>query len=142
MNEEIKKAYEQNKNNILAALRTAGVKKCTIGYSGCCDSGQIEEFDFGADVVVEDVKVECSDVTKDYDFSDGGFLEIHKVKEPKIVSLREAIEALCWTKLEMYGGWENNEGAQGMFVIDVDDGTIKWRHETNVMEVEVHEEEI
>jgi hypothetical protein len=145
MNDEIEAVFAQNKNNILAALRTAGVKKCTINYSGCGDSGQCDELDFGAGVVVEDVKVEQTDVTTEYDFSGGGFpsyREIQKVNEPKLVGLREAIENLCYSKLEkIHDGWEIDAGAQGSFVIDVERGTIKWHHETNIMEVEVNEEE-
>lgn len=143
MNDEIKAVFVQNKNNILAALRTAGVKKCTINYSGCGDSGQVDELDFGAGVVVEDVKVEQTDVATEYDFSGGGFpsyRKIHKVNEPKLVGLREAIENLCYSKLEeMHCGWEINEGSQGSFVINVEDGTVEWHHETNIMEVEINE---
>ena len=105
MNHEIKAVFAQNKNNILAALRTAGVKKCTINYSGIGDSGQVDEPDFGADVLVEDVNVEQTHVTMDYDLSDvtettirnayerldkekhgyGGFRKIYKVNKPKPV---------------------------------------------------------
>lgn len=141
MNDEIKAVFAQNKNNILAALRTAGVKKCTIKYSGCGDSGSFDEIDFGADVLVEDVNVEQTHVTMDYDLSGGGFRKIHKVNEPRPVGLREAIENLCYAKLEeSHGGWEINEGSQGSFVINVEDGTVEWHHETNIIEVETSEE--
>lgn len=137
MNDEIKAVFAQNKNNILAALRTAGVKECTINYSGNGDSGQIEELDFGADVVVEDVKIEQTHVTVDYDLSGGGFRRTHKVNEPRLVGLREAIENICYAKLEeSHGGWEINEGSQGSFVINVEDGTVEWHHETNITIVE------
>ena len=137
MNDEIKAVFAQNKNNILAALRTAGVKKCIIRYSGSGDSGNLDEPDFGAGVVVEDVKIEQTHVTMDYDLSGGGFRRTHKVNEPRLVGLREAIENLCYSKLEeSHGGWEIDEGSQGSFVIDVEAGTIEWHHETNIVEIE------
>ena len=138
MNDEIKAVFAQNKNNILAALRTAGVKECTCEYSGSGDSGNLDDPDFGAGVVVEDVKIEQTDVTTGYNVSGGAAL---RVQEPRSMGLREAIVNLCYSKLEeSRDGWENNEGAQGSFVIDVEAGTIEWHHETNIMEVEVDEE--
>jgi hypothetical protein len=141
MNHEIKEAFAQNKNNILAALRTAGVKKCIIRYSGSGDSGNLDEPDFGDDVVVDDVKIEQTDVTMDYDLSGWVLGRTQKVNKPKPVGLREAIENLCYSKLEwQHGEWQDNEGSQGSFVIDVEAGTINWCHETNYVEVETSEE--
>ena len=141
MNDEIKAVFAQNKNNILAALRTAGVKECTVSYNGSGDSGSVDEPDFGAGVAVEDVKIEQTDVTIGYDLSGGGLRRTHKAHEPRSMGLREAIENLCYSKLEeQHGGWENNDGAQGSFVIYVEDGTIEWHHETNYVEIEVDNE--
>lgn len=151
MNDEIKAVFAQNKNNILTALRAAGVKECTIRYSGSGDSGNLEEPDFGAGVPFEftsshssadDVKIEQRNVTIGYDISGERlswttFARTYKVSEPKTVGLREAIENLCYAKLEdSQGGWEINDGSQGSFVIDVEAGTIEWHHETNIVEVE------
>jgi hypothetical protein len=137
MNAETKKAYEENKQNIIAALRAAGVKECTINYSGSGDSGQVEEPDFGAGVVVDDVKIEQRNIVTDYDFSGTTYARTYKVSEPKTVGLREAIVDLCYAKLEeKHDGWEINDGSQGSFVINMEEGTIEWRHETNYTEVE------
>ena len=138
MNDEIKAVFAQNKNNILAALRTAGVKECTVNYNGSGDSGNLDEPYFGAGVAVDDVKIEQTDVVTDYDMSGGAALRVQK---PRSMRLREAIENLCYSKLEeQHGGWENNDGAQGFFVIDVEAGTIEWHHETNYVEIEVDKE--
>ncbi len=134
MNAETKKAYEDNKQNILAALRAAGVKECTINYSGSGDSGQVDEPDFGAGVVVDDVKIEQRNIVVDYAMSGTTYALAH-------IGLREAIENLCYAKLaEKHGGWEINDGSQGSFVIDVEEGTIEWHHETNFLEIEVDNE--
>ena len=137
MNNEIKAVFAQNKNNILAALRTAGVKECTVNYNGSGDDGNVDEPDFGAGVVVEDVKIEQTNVTMGYDSIGGGLRRTQKAHEPRSMRLREAIVNLCYSKLEeQHGGWEDNDGAQGSFVIDVEAGTIEWHHETNYVEVE------
>ena len=137
MNDEIKAVFAQNKNNILAALRTAGVKECIIRYSGSGDSGNVDEPDFGAGVKVEDVKIEQTNVTMGYDSIGGGLRRTQKAHEPRSMGLREAIENLCYSKLEeSHGGWEIDEGSQGSFVIDVEAGTIEWHHETNIVEIE------
>jgi hypothetical protein len=141
MNAETKKAYEENKQNILAALRAAGVKECTINYSGSGDSGQVDEPDFGAGVVVDDVKIEQRDIVGGFDLGGTTYVRTYKVSEPRTVGLREAIENLCYGKLEeKHDGWEIDDGAQGSFVINVEEGTIEWHHETNFLEIEVDNE--
>jgi hypothetical protein len=133
-------AYEENKNNILAGLRKAGIKKCRVVYEGSGDSGQIEEISYdGLYRTHQDATVPQWGTSRV--ITDSSFGTTKVAAELREVGLASAIEALCWTKLERYGGWEDNIGAQGSFVIDVEGGTINWRHETNIMEVEVDEEE-
>lgn len=135
-------AYEENKNNIIAGLRKAGIKECRVVYAGAGDSGQVEEISYdGLYGTHQEVTVPQRGTSQDY--TDSSFGTTKVAAELREVGLASAIEALCWTKLaERHGGWENNEGAQGSFVIDVKRGTVRWRHETNIMEVEVDAEEL
>lgn len=129
-------AIEENKNNIIAGLRKAGIKECRVAYEGSGDSGQVEEISYdGLYGTHQEATVPQRVISRDYTKKDICFSNMREV------GLATAIEALCYAKLERYGGWENNEGAQGSFVINVESGTVHWRHETNIMTVEVDEEE-
>jgi hypothetical protein len=47
------------------------------------------------------------------------------------------IEDWCYRELESnYGGWEINEGSQGMFIFNFNDSTITLEHTDNVEESE------
>ena len=43
--------------------------------------------------------------------------------------IEDGIERLCYEMLSHYhGGWENNDGGSGEFLIDVAEGSISWTH--------------
>ena len=49
------------------------------------------------------------------------------------------IEDWCYRELERnYGGWENNEGSQGMFIFNFNDSTITLEHTDNIEESEAN----
>ena len=48
---------------------------------------------------------------------------------------KQAIETLAWDYLEIYYGWENNDGAFGTFVFDVPARTITLEHNERYTEV-------
>ena len=45
------------------------------------------------------------------------------------------VEHLCWDYLEIYCGWENNDGAFGTFVFDVPAGTVTLEHNERFTDV-------
>jgi hypothetical protein len=50
-------------------------------------------------------------------------------------NLEGAVEALAWDYLEIYYGWENNDGTFGTFVFDVPDRLITLEHNERYTEV-------
>ena len=50
-------------------------------------------------------------------------------------NLEAAVETLAWDYLEIYSGWENNDGAFGTFVFDVPARTVTLEHNERYTEV-------
>lgn len=110
--------HPANKAALFAVLRDAGITGIHVHFDGYGDSGQIEGVTaFGADGTecpLPDLPVT---IRKIYFGQD----KPETLSEP----LAEAIETLAYAFLEStHGGWENNEGAYGEFVFDVEAGTI------------------
>lgn len=96
------KLRKQSTEDAVVARLLGDAATITVSYSGSGDSGQID------DVTVCD--------------AGGGKLDLDKEDE-------ELITAYCYDKLdELYGGWENNDGAAGEFVINMLTGNVAWRH--------------
>jgi uncharacterized protein DUF6878 len=116
-----------NKAQIFPLLKAAGIALVTVGYSGCGDSGQIDDMfatgpkaESGAAPVIAlpDAKV----TLRVPSFNDSNAPE-------RTLSLREAIEGLCWTLLETeHAGWVNNDGGEGTFTFDVGTEHIELQH--------------
>ena len=112
------RAYEErasalhpaNKAALFAALAATGITSVTVTFDGYGDSGQIEGFAAKAgdsDAELPDTPVELAGTSFGSD---------------EIVR-----EAFCYRVLESkHGGWENNEGAYGEFVLDVAAGTVEF----------------
>jgi hypothetical protein len=84
---------------LLSTLLAEGITKVTLSYAGQGDEGSFTE-------VFE------SDTENDLDDE-----------------LREPLERLGYELLEEhYGGWENNEGAQGSITIDTATGAVEIHH--------------
>ena len=116
----------RNKAIVFAALAEAGIHRVTIEYDGSGDSGQIE------DVAAWNAANERIPFPSDR--------KITLVSENPVDPLPEqnfeaAVEHLCWDYLEIYYGWENNDGAFGTFVFDVAARTVTLEHNERYTEV-------
>jgi hypothetical protein len=109
----------RNKAIVFAALAEAGIHRVTVDYDGSGDSGQIENIE-AWDASNERIpfpsnsKVHLASDNADFPLPD------HQ--------LEAAVETLAWDYLEIYYGWENNDGAFGTFVFDVPGRTITLEH--------------
>lgn len=121
------RAYEEranalhpaNKAALFAALAAAGITRVTVTFDGYGDSGQIE----GIAAKAGDSDAELPDTPVELAGTSFGSDEIVRTTNP----LPDAIEAFCYRVLESkHGGWENNEGAFGEFVLDVATGTVEF----------------
>ena len=106
--EALARTNQLNKAIVFDALAAQGITHAVIGFDGEGDQGQID----GGAAFIDDQAVEfpATNVTLNYAQSGDEPVRTHDV------SLREAVEELCYGYLEQeYGGWENNDGAFGEF---------------------------
>jgi len=106
-----------NKDRLFTVLASAGVTRVVVTFDGQGDSGHIEDvtaFNGGAQIALPKTPVEI--ITRHYG-ADAPHVEVSPAAE--------AIETLAYHLLaNTHGGWENNEGAFGEFVFDVEQGAI------------------
>jgi hypothetical protein len=114
-----------NKAVVFDALTAAGITIVTVSFDGYGDSGQIEDIDAnaGEEVVTlppGNVEIAAADWNL---VAVSGEMQV-KPKRTEM-SIRDGIEHLAYAFLEeTHDGWENNNGAYGNFVFDVDTRTI------------------
>jgi hypothetical protein len=110
--EAVTKANALNKPIVFDALAAAGLTRITVEFDGGGDSGQIEEIvAYAGEAPVELPSVSLTLRRAARDKGDS---------KATTVSLRDAIETLCYDYLsQSHGGWENNDGAYGSFEFDV-----------------------
>lgn len=116
----------RNKAIVFTALAEAGIHRVTVDYDGSGDSGQIEN-------------VEAWNAANDrIPFPSGIKIPLEAENPAYPLSeqnLEAAIETLAWVYLEIYSGWENNDGAFGTFVFDVPARTVTLEHNERYTEV-------
>jgi len=116
--EAVTKANALNKPIVFDALAAAGLTLVEVEFDGEGDSGQIE----GIFAYAGDARAELPE----------SFLTLYQAAQNKgdprttNVSLHDAIETLCYDYLsQTHGGWENNDGAYGIFRFDVKQRSIR-----------------
>jgi len=106
-----------NKETVFDALRQAHIEKVIVVFDGEGDSGQIESITaYKSD---SETPLPTTTVTlKAVDWNGDG-------QPDTALALPEAVERLCYDFLEQeHGGWENNDGAFGEFILDVTERTV------------------
>lgn len=115
--EGVRKNIETNKTVVFDALAAAHVTSVTVEFDGEGDSGGIEHISANcgdASIDLPAINVSCHRV---------GFGDDAPV--PTEQTLRDAVEDLCYDCLARHNdGWENNDGAFGIFAFDVANRTI------------------
>ena len=117
----------RNKAIVFAALAEAGIHRVTIEYDGSGDSGQIE------DVAAWNAANERIPFPSDRKIMLVSENPVHPLPEQNYRS--RPSNTLCWDFLEIYYGWENNDGAFGTFVFDVAARTVTLEHNERYTEV-------
>jgi hypothetical protein len=122
----------KNKLKILKELKTkTNIKYVEVAYSGSGDSGAIDEVRF-LDAHKESIKKkDIPNINIKYDLLTNGYWadsdEASCTKKES--NLSEAIDDFCWSVLShKKGGWEINDGSDGYFTFNVDEGTVVLSH--------------
>lgn len=135
---------ETNKKNILDALRSAGVTFVTVKYSGSGDSGQMDAFvclnSFDESIDCPTTIVRYIKHSHRYDKENEAYVNAYDQRES---SLETAIESFFYDALEsLHGGWENDAGGEGEFIIDVASDLVTLEHYQCYEEYTKHTNEI
>jgi hypothetical protein len=113
-----------NKAQIFPPLKAAGIEQVHVSYSGCGDSGQLDDV-CGVGVHEKGTPappVDIPAVAVTIRLARMGWGESAGKIDEKTAPLKDAIEDLCWSLLDVeHGGWENNDGGQGVFTFFVND---------------------
>jgi hypothetical protein len=123
------KVNELNKAVLYDALVPAGITVINVEFDGEGDSGQIN----GVSAFAGNQPAELPATQITIQQIRWGQTEA----TPSEFTLESAIEALCYDYLEQeHGGWENNDGGYGEFVIDVSARTISLEFYSRYTDVE------
>jgi len=132
-----------NKEIILTALKNVAATNVTCSYSGSGDSGQVDEVYVKSgdqEIGVKNIKIKTFVNKSSFDHEKGKWSNECVLQE---TSLEEAIRDLTYDGLEAnFGGWENNDGASGMLVMDVTTGDCKLEHNSYYTQSDYSEAEI
>jgi len=111
------KLRQRNKATLFDALCAAGIHQVVVSFDGYGDSGQIESLEAKAGDEIVALPSDAVDI--------GIAIWGQAEGEMRSMSLREAVEQLCYDCLEeTHSGWENSDGAYGDFLFDVAERTI------------------
>ena len=129
---------------LFAACKHLNIAKINVNFDGSDDSGQIDNISFyltdNSEISVSEIPINLGvfSVKEGLLFTEGK--AVPQVKS-KTLSFSEAAEQIAYDLLEdSYGGWENDGGACGEFVFDVNKCTIELQINTRI--TQYHTEEI
>lgn len=156
MNDALTKEDEANKKLMFEVLKDLGVAGVEVEYDGCGDSGQINTVTYlnRKDEEIKEVKLRRLDApVKLADYKVPGVLVyestiikndqwVKQYKKSDATTLDGLVEDICWQLLSsQHGGWENNDGGEGKFTINVKNKKIHLEHSNFYTESDTSEHE-
>lgn len=128
---------DANKEILFDILADNKVEVVTVMFDGSGDDGQVESSDLPDKI--KRVVVEGAKVSQGKIWTSGGVKESFK-ENPTV---EEIVASLCYEALSnLYGGWENNDGAFGEFVFHVKDRVVEFNFNQRYTESTLHEHEL
>jgi hypothetical protein len=144
LDERVARANE-NKEKILGKLKELGVTQVLVNYQGSGDSGDFENAEISEDDIKKGIAKDVLSLNtinilvSESAFKDGKW---ETTQHEKDVPLSVAIQDMTYDLLESrHPGWEINEGSDGEFLIDVEEGTVKLYHTNYYTQSESYEDE-
>ena len=118
---------ERNKSSLVTAVKSLGITRIEVEFSGSGDSGQVDEVRYfvgkqqlgDVDAIKKTLVVEAS-ISDSTTWSEDKKEWVTTTKSPNI---EELVEQICYDLLSAnHGGWEINEGSYGEFVFNFGKG--------------------
>jgi len=103
----------------MAELKAQGVRGIIVSYAGCGDSGAIEHIGFFSDDKLPKTDDDNPDPTQISAWEHEDDIEIENEDVVK-----KQVEEMAYPILNTFDDWWNNDGGEGVFIIDTKDG--KW----------------
>lgn len=126
-----RQASAQNRRIVFKALSLHGVTDVRVSFNGEGDSGQIEDIAVTPEDRTDVLDAEITMMTTSWPDSEGA-----SERRP----LRDALEDVCYDALsQTHGAWENNDGAYGDIVFDVNQRTVTLEFNERYMSTEYYE---
>ena len=124
--------FEHNRPVVLSALKQLGCDTATVTYCGSGDEGSLETPEFTPDICGKTIVQNLRTI---------------KWSEAELVrhsdTIERAVEDIFYSALgSSYGGWENNDGADGEIVWNLQTDTITISHMAYYTESECTETEL
>jgi hypothetical protein len=130
--EALAKHLANAKVRLFDFLEDQGMVLITVDFDGSGDSGQIESinaFDEHGEVALPECDIHCISIDSD---TEGG--------AEALLPVKDVVENLAYDLLEaVHGGWDNNDGAYGVFRFEVTDRTITLAYHERIMTSEYSE---
>ncbi len=124
-------AYMDNLRTLLPVLRAHGVETVHVGFSGCGDSGQIDDVSYRPERVRNAISAVAVTGQRVSFAHEGG--EWRRLVERKVLDIDEAVIHLTEDYLEETGvNYVDNEGGFGHLEINVGAGTVELEVSQNV----------
>ncbi|MFE8874174.1 DUF6878 family protein [Acetobacter persici] len=126
-----RQASVQNRRIVFTTLSLHAITDLRVSFNGEGDSGQIEDIAVTPEDRADLLDAEITMMTTSWPGSD---------TLPERAPLRNAVENVCYDALsQTHGGWENNDGAYGDIVFDVDQRTVTLEFNERYMSTEYFE---
>jgi hypothetical protein len=130
-----------NRELLIGTLKALNITEVRVNYEGGGDSGDVMDFD----VIPESSLPLLESEKLDYHAVHGEFIDGHYqyLSSIQSKSLNEALTdiALSWVELH-HSGWENNDGGQGVILIDVAGNRCDLNHTEFYVESTLYEHQL
>lgn len=139
-----KTLIEYNKNLLYIILKANNTKTVLVEFDGSGDSGSIDSVNLSKKSHIppwlpQHSDADCSNILEEV-FIGSRTLKYDEDDEDEDSTVEEVIKTICYNLIEIeHPGWENNDGAYGEFVFDIENDKITYTHNTRITDIESHE---
>lgn len=141
--QEIDRVRQARLKFLFDTLAAAGITQVTVTFDGCGDSGQIEDTTVEPEgKALPEHEIMWVEGKSDYTNTDGPFNTWARkwTFDTKAGKVQELLESIVWDYMDKeHPGWENNAGAYGEFIFEVNHRIVNYNHNTRFIDSRLDE---